>query len=113
MMGKYGPGLTMGKICSLEKEMIRNALHGYEKNEDGAKHPVTHEETEKMILAAYDEAYFQLNRAMASGRALDGIIHEIIKENGLKLTEADLLKMYVSKIAEEEGRYAGDYKFEQ
>lgn len=75
-MGKYGPGVSFGTVCSMEKEEIRQALNGKvlaRRTEDGTLEyvPGSKKECDKVIIDAYDEVVFQAMQAMASGRAIE------------------------------------------
>ena len=81
-MGKYGSGLSSGQVANLEKEEIREALNGrirVDENEGGFVYaPCDDKEKLKdIILRAYDAIYFQLNQALASGRALEKMYHDM------------------------------------
>lgn len=73
-MSKYGSGLTFGQVCNLEKAEIKQALAGkvidyYDDNETPVYRDGTKEETDRVILKAYDAAVFQGLQAMVSSRA--------------------------------------------
>lgn len=116
-MGAYGSGMTSGRLCMMEKEMIRHALNGEMRVGESLEGFVydkcdNKEELDSVILKAYDEAYFQLKRALDSGRAQDAVMRDIIKDYNLEISERDILDRYTKHIMEEERRFLDDYKYE-
>lgn len=98
-MGKYGSGITFGTACSYEKEEIKHALNGevLDSWDEEGRHwrKATKEETDKVILAAYDELFYQADQLRASGCAMDKIHGSLTKEEFEKYMmyrEEDLMK---------------------
>lgn len=111
-MAEYGPGLTFGQCCNLDKERIKHALQGelmVGEDEDGGfvyeKAPKA--DCDKYILEAYDSCVFQAKAAMDSGRALDRLFEEV---TGEKAHEKHF-RRYM-EIAEEERQEFQDYHYE-
>lgn len=109
-MGEYGPGLTSGQCFNMDKERIRHALKGElicGESEDGFNYAAaTKEECEKFIMSAFDNAVFQCEQALTSGRAYE----RILKEH-TKLSDKEIFKLYIAYMGEESQKY-NDYIFE-
>lgn len=110
-MAEYGPGLTFGQSCNLDKERIIHAMKGelmVGEDEDGGfvydKAPK--EDCEKYILEAYDNCVFQAKAAMDSGRAMERLFEEV---TGHKTTKH--FQRYM-EILEEEKLHYQDYHYE-
>ncbi len=76
-MGKYGNGISFGQACAYEKEEIKHALKGeilLGWDEEG-RHwgSGSKEETDRVILDAYDELFYQAEQLRASGVALEKV----------------------------------------
>ena len=111
-MSKYGSGLTFGQVCNLEKAEIKQALAGkvidyYDDDENPVYRDGTKEETDRVILEAYDEAVFQGLQAMASGRALERLLNESVSKRKRHQIQRD----YMGYAAEELTRF-NDYVYE-
>lgn len=111
-MSKYGSGLTFGQVCNLEKAEIKQALAGkvidyYDDDENPVYRDGTKEETDRVILEAYDEVVFQGLRAMASGRALERVLNESVGKRKRPQIQRD----YMRYSAEELTRFI-DYVYE-
>ena len=65
-MSKYGSGLTVSDICKLEVNKARTILASHNVNESDIN----------LILNMIKEAYFQLNQANASNRALESLMEK-------------------------------------
>lgn len=65
-MGKYGSEMTFGEACSHEKEEIKHALNGeiLASWDEQGKHweKGTKEQTNKIILGAYDNLYYHAEK---------------------------------------------------
>jgi hypothetical protein len=105
-MSKYGSCITFGRACSYEKDEIKHALNGevlvaWDENgrhwEKGTK-----EETDKVILKAFDSLFYQADQLRMSGCALE-------KMNP-KYNKRDFQK-YLKHMAEE-SRKPNDYEYE-
>ena len=75
-MAKYGSGLTSGQIAMMEKEEIKEALKGnlrVNEGPDGFIYEPCDDKAllDSVIVKAYDALYYQLEEALAAGRALD------------------------------------------
>ena len=109
-MAEYGPGLTFGQMCSMDKERIIHAFKGElmcGEDENGFIYePASKEECLEYILEAYDNAVFQGKAAMDSGRALEKLFKEV---TGHETTEH--FKRYIALTEEERLRYQ-DYHYE-
>ena len=95
-IGKYGC-TTFGQACAYEKEEIRHALNGeilLGWDEEG-RHwgKGTKEETDRVILAAYDSLFYQAEQLRISGKALEKVYGRITPED---------FKRYIAAVAEEE-----------
>ena len=80
-MSKYGSGLSSGQVANMEKEEIREALNGrirVGENESGFIYEPCEdkEQLNMVVLRAYDALYYQLQQALASGRALEKILQD-------------------------------------
>lgn len=109
-MAEYGPGLTMGRCFSLDKERIKHALNGElmcGENEDGEfeYELATKAECDRYIISAFDNAVYQALSANASGRALD----TILRRHGIEPS----VQEYMEFLEEEKLRYAEDYEYEE
>lgn len=106
-MSKYGPGLTSGQIANMEKEMIKHALQGEVRvgeNENGFIYkPSEKDVCDKEIIDAYDALYYQLEQALASGRALE----KIAKDRGYNSDLAEYMD------ALKDTAIATDYEYEE
>lgn len=109
-MGEYGPGLTSGQAFMLDKERIRNALAGKlicGETDAGFEYAeAPEEECAAYILSAFDNAVFQCQKSMASGRVLERLLKE-----KTKMKDADILHDYIHLMQEEELKY-DDYVYE-
>lgn len=107
-MGKYGNGISFGSACSLEKAEIKRALNGEilaGEDETGRQIWVkgSKEETDKVIIDAYDELYYQAEQLRASGCAMDKIHGELTSEE---------LQKYMVFVEEEHQKHAKDYIYD-
>ena len=103
-MAEYGNGVSFGQACTYDKERIKMALQGkllaressngfeYEKGEK--------EDCKNFILDTYDEAVYQARMAMASGKALERMLFDLLPDR----TAVDFMKYM--KYFEEERRKA-------
>ena len=112
-MSKYGSGLTFGQVCNLEKAEIKQALAGkvidyYDDNENPVYRDGTKEETDRVILKAYDAAVFHALDSMISGRAYSRLMGEL--SDGVN-DFADNFMRYIELREEEEQKYF-DYVYE-
>ena len=113
-MAEYGNGVSFGQACTYDKERIKMAFQGklmigesvngfeYEKADK--------DECKRYILGAYDEAVYQARTAMASGRALERMLFDILPER----SAVDFMKYM--QYYEEERRKAdaeSPYKYEE
>lgn len=114
-MGEYGPGISFGQACMMDKERIIHAFNGElmigeDMDKDGVSHFVYEHADKKdclaYILAAYDNAVYQAKEAAASGRALERLFEEV---TGIKT--ANHFKRYMA-LSEEERKKFPDYHYE-
>ena len=96
-MSKYGSGLTFGQVCNLEKAEIKQALAGkvidyYDDDENPVYRDGTKEETDRVILQAYDEAVFQGLQAMASNRVYARLAESVDLDKYFELRGEEALK---------------------
>lgn len=109
-MSKYGSGLTFGQVCNREKEEIKQALAGnvLHYHEDGI--PIWRdgmkEETDRVILEAYDEVVYQALEAMTAGRTMERLFLEVTGK-----PMAYYFETYARIRAEEAEKYH-DYEYE-
>lgn len=78
-MAKYGSGLTSGQIAMMEKEEIKEALKGnlrVNEGPDGFIYEPCDDKAllDSVIVKAYDALYYQLEEALASGRAMEKVM---------------------------------------
>ena len=89
---KYASGLSFGKVCSMDKERIKEALRGRIMaggNEAGFIYKdATKEEAEEEILSIYDECVYQALVALHSVRALG----KVAKDHGF--TDNDITEYF-------------------
>ena len=112
-MAEYGPGLTFGQMCALDKERIKHAMQGelmIGEDEDGqfVYEHASKAECDAYILAAYDNCVFQARAAMDSGRALDRLFKEV---TGYEAHEKHF-KRYIALAEEESAKFRDDYQYE-
>lgn len=105
-MGKYS-GMNFGTACMHEKEEIKHALNGEVLvgwDEDG-KHweKAPKDETDAVILEAYDELYYQAEQLRSSGCAMEKLHGDFTKEEFQK---------YIQYVEEERRKHFDDYDFE-
>lgn len=104
-MGKYSC-TTFGRACSYEKDEIKHALNGEVLaawDEDGRHwEKASKEVTDKVILGAYDELFYQAEQLRTSALAMERVYGAITPED---------FKKYM-RFVEEERRKPSDYKFE-
>lgn len=110
-MSKYGSGLTFGQVCNQEKEEIKQALAGkvidyYDFNENPFYRDGVKEETDRVILEAYDEAVYQALEAMTAGRTMERLFLEVTGK-----PMAYYFETYAKIRAEEAEKYH-DYEYE-
>lgn len=94
-MAKYGPGLTTKDVCKLEISECKEILSKYKVS----KEDVTN------ITDMIKEAYYQLGKACASGRAMERLLDE-----NCSLTEQEKFARYITLAAEEEKRFEPNIK---
>ena len=104
-MGKYHC-TTFGRACSWEKDAIKHALNGEVLagwDEDGRHwEKASKEETDRVILEAYDELFYQAEQLRTSALALEKVYGAITPKD---------FKKYM-RYVEEERRKPSDYEFE-
>jgi len=109
-MGKYGAGLTFGKVCNMEKETIKHALKyeeyvGNDEYGNPVLIPITSQEAREIILGAYDEAVYQALQALASCRAMETLYKQ--------KTGADFDFWEYTEEMEKEVQRFNDYVYEK
>lgn len=108
-MGEYGPGLTSGQAFNKDKERIKHALKGElvcGESESGFEYAAApKEECEEYILQAFDNAVFQCQQALTSGRVQE----RILRDKGFN--PEDIMQDYIAYMGEESQKY-NDYIYE-
>ncbi len=110
-MSKYGSGLTFGKVCNRGKAEIVMALagkvfDGYDDEGAAIWRKGTKEQTNRVILEAYDEAVYQALEAMTAGRTMERLFLEVTGK-----PMAYYFETYAKIRAEEADKYH-DYEYE-
>ena len=112
-MSEYGPGLSIGQSFMLDKERIRQAfLYKLVSGEDETGFvysPCTKQEAEEYILSAYDNAVYQCQSALASVRAQERFIMDLLKK--YDIPEIDYYQQFLNLQIEEMQKYQ-DYQYE-
>ena len=89
-MAKYAAGLTTKDICKLEVSECEEILGKYKVSKEDVA----------AITDMIKEAYFQLGKAYASGRALERLLDETSS-----LTAQEKFARYISLVVEEEKKF--------
>lgn len=89
-MAKYAAGLTTRDICKLEVSECEEILGKYKVSKEDVA----------AITGMIKEAYYQLSKACASGRAMERLLDETCS-----LTDQEKFARYISLVAEEEKRF--------
>lgn len=107
-MSKYGSCITFGRAFNYEKEEIKHALNGEiltDWDEEGNPQwgKGTKEETDKVVLEAFDNLFFQADQMRMSGCAMEKLLG--------KMTRRQIQKYM--QYMEEECMKPSDYEYEQ
>ena len=107
-MSKYGSCITFGRAFNYEKEEMKHALNGeiltdWDEEGNPQWEKGTKEETDKVVLEAFDNLFFQADQMRMQGCAMEKLLG--------KMTRRQIQKYM--QYMEEECMKPSDYEYEQ